>query len=58
MRAHTYQQQLATPVPDSTPPEHRPNTDDTPGTWDHLENSSAAEALAGAQGSGPRVNGE
>ena len=46
MRMHTYQHQLATPVPDSTPPEHRPNTEDRPGTWDHLE------------AAGPRVNGE
>ena len=37
MRTHTYQHQLATPVPDSTPPEHRPNTEDRPGDWDHLE---------------------
>lgn len=29
MRTHTYQYTLTTPVPDSTPPEHRPNTDDT-----------------------------
>ena len=37
MRTHTYQYQLATtPVPASTPPEHRPNTEDMPGTWDHL----------------------
>lgn len=30
MRTHTYQYKLATPVPDSTPPEHRPNTEDAP----------------------------
>ncbi|MBD3926017.1 hypothetical protein IEZ26_15445 [Nocardioides cavernae] len=37
MRTPIHQHQLTTPVPDSTPPEHRPNTEDTPGTWDHLE---------------------
>jgi hypothetical protein len=36
VRTHTYQHMLATPVPDSTPPEHKPNTDATPGEWDHL----------------------
>jgi hypothetical protein len=30
VRTHTYQYGLPTPVPDSTPPEHRPNTDDGP----------------------------
>ena len=30
MHTHTYQYKLATPVPDSTPPEHRPNTNDAP----------------------------
>jgi hypothetical protein len=37
VRTHTYQHPLATPVPDSTPPEHRPNTEDRPGEWDHLD---------------------
>jgi len=36
VRTHTHQHQLATPVPDSTPPEHRPNTEGMPGDWDHL----------------------
>ncbi len=27
MRKHTYEYTLTTPVPDSTPPEHQPNTD-------------------------------
>ena len=30
MRTHTYEHKLTDPVPDSTPPEHRPNTEDTP----------------------------
>jgi hypothetical protein len=30
VRTHTYQYKLTTPVPDSTPPEHRPNTHDGP----------------------------
>ncbi|MCK9825008.1 hypothetical protein NOCD_16110 [Nocardioides cavernae] len=30
MRTHTYQYGLATPVPDSTPPEHQPSSDDGP----------------------------
>jgi hypothetical protein len=37
VRTHTDQHQPATPVPDSTPPEHRPNTEDRPGDWDHVE---------------------
>ena len=37
MRTHIHQHQPTTPVPDSTPTEHRPNTEDTPGTWDHLD---------------------
>ena len=37
MRTHTYQYTLATPVPDSTPPEQRPNTEVRLGDWDHLE---------------------
>jgi hypothetical protein len=37
MRPHSRQHQLTTPVPDSTPPEHRPNTEDAPGAWDHVE---------------------
>lgn len=36
VRTHTDQHQPATPVPDSTPPEHRPNTEDRAGDWDHL----------------------
>lgn len=28
MRTHTHQYALTTPLPDSTPPEHRPNADD------------------------------
>jgi hypothetical protein len=30
VRTHTYQYKLATPVPASTPPEHRPSTPDGP----------------------------
>jgi hypothetical protein len=30
VRTHTYQYKLTTPVPDSTPPEHMPNTEDGP----------------------------
>jgi hypothetical protein len=30
VRTHTYQYTLTTPVPDSTPPEHRPNPQDGP----------------------------
>ena len=30
MRTHTYQYTLTTPIPDSTPPEHRPNAEDAP----------------------------
>ena len=52
MRTHTCPHQLATPVPDSTPPEHRPNTEDRLDDWKHLG------ALTGANDSGPRVNGE
>lgn len=37
MYTHTYQYDLTTPVPASTPPEHQPNSEDTPGQWDHLE---------------------
>jgi hypothetical protein len=37
VHTHTYQYKLSTPVPDSTPPEHRPNTEDRSGAWDRLE---------------------
>ena len=37
MRTHPHQYKPATPVPDSTPPEHKPNSEDTPGDWDHLD---------------------
>lgn len=37
VRMHTHQYKPATPVPESTPPEHKPNTEDKPGAWDHLK---------------------
>lgn len=45
VRTHTYQYTLATPVPDSTPPEHKPNTDATPGKWDHLGTRTDGQAV-------------
>lgn len=37
MRTHTFQYQLATPVPESTPPEHQPNRDAWADAWSHLD---------------------
>jgi RNA polymerase-binding transcription factor DksA len=47
VRTHTYQYKLTTPVPNSTPPEHRPNTDDPPYKHD-LERASATEPTTAA----------
>ncbi|NYE38128.1 hypothetical protein F4692_003273 [Nocardioides cavernae] len=39
---HTHQQLPTTPVPGSTPPEHRPGTEGAPGAWDHLDTRADA----------------
>lgn len=47
MRTHTYQYTSTTPVPASTPPEHRPNTDDTP-TRSREQHRSVSRRLTAA----------
>jgi RNA polymerase-binding transcription factor DksA len=44
MRTHTYQDGLAGPVPDSTPPEHRPDTEAAPAEWDGLRTAAGGRS--------------
>ena len=46
MRTHTYQDGLAGPVPDSTPPEHRPDTEAAPAEWDGLRTAAGGRSTA------------
>lgn len=52
VRTHTFQYQLATPVPASTPPEHQPNSDASPDAWNHLDGRTPGptEVPAAARG--------
>jgi RNA polymerase-binding transcription factor DksA len=46
VRTHTYQYKLTCPVPGSTPPEHQPTTEDTPGTWDRSRTQGSGRTAA------------